>query len=110
MPDRAPTLARAGSSALVVNEHGMVKWGMAVLFVLIAIGVIALVAMAASGRLGELPEAEPDLRPEEVGGEPTFDVVVRGYRMDEVDAVIERMQHQIDELSQGPGRGADQAT
>lgn len=74
---------------------------MAVLFVLIAIGVIALVAMAASGRLGELPEAEPDLRPESGGPEPAFDVVLRGYRMDEVDAVIEQLQGRIDELTAG---------
>jgi len=88
---------------------------MAVLFVLIAIGVIAMVAMAAAGRLGELPEAEQDLRPEVAGpegadGEPAFDVVVRGYRMDEVDAVIERMQGRIDELTQAHGRASDQPT
>jgi len=88
---------------------------MAILFVIVAIGVIAMVAMAASGRLGELPEAEQDLRPEVAGpegadGEPAFDVVVRGYRMDEVDAVIEQMQQRIDELSQARGRVSDQAT
>lgn len=74
---------------------------MAVLFVLIAIGVIAGVAMAASGRLGELPQVEPDLRPEVRAGQPNFDVVARGYRMDEVDATIEELQRRIDELAGG---------
>lgn len=72
---------------------------MAVLFVLIAIGVIALVAMAAVGRLGELPEVEPDLRPESIDGQPQFDVVVRGYRMDEVDEKIADLQRRVDELA-----------
>jgi hypothetical protein len=81
----------------------------AVLFVLIAIGVIAAVAMASSGRLGELPEAAQDLRPQTSGSEPAFDVVLRGYRMDEVDATIEQLQQRIDELTAGeprlPGSG-----
>ena len=71
------------------------------LFVLAAILVIAAGSLAAMGRLGELPEAEPDLRPDIVDGEPSFDVVVRGYRMDEVDARIASMQEEIDRLS-GP--------
>jgi TolA-binding protein len=69
------------------------------LFVLAAILVIAGGSMAAMGRLGQLPDAEPDLRPEEKDGEPAFDVVVRGYRMDEVDAQIASMQGEIDRLS-----------
>ena len=71
------------------------------LFVLIAIAVIAAVAMVASGRWGQLPEASMDLRPETPDGRPTFDVVLRGYRMDEVDAELERLQRRIDELSAG---------
>jgi len=81
----------------------------AILFVLIAIGVIALVAMAASGRLGELPEAEPDHRPERADQDPSFDVVLRGYRMDEVDVTIERLQRRIDDLSAGSGSQSDTA-
>ena len=69
------------------------------LFVLLAIAVIAGGTLAAMGRLGELPPAEPDLRPEIRDGEPAFDVVVRGYRMDEVDARIASMQDEIDRLS-----------
>ncbi len=74
---------------------------MAVIFVLLAIAVIVLVAMAASGRLGGLPPASMDLRPQAQGDVPAFDVVLRGYRMDEVDATIERLQARIEELS-GP--------
>ena len=69
------------------------------LFVIVAILVIAAGAMAAMGRLGQLPDVEPDLRPDERNGEPAFDVVVRGYRMDEVDARISAMQEEIDRLS-----------
>lgn len=57
---------------------------MMLLFVLVAIAVIAGIALAATGRLGELPEAPADRKPQELG----FDVVLRGYRMDEVDAEI----------------------
>ncbi|MFM8155348.1 MAG: DivIVA domain-containing protein [Actinomycetes bacterium] len=57
---------------------------MMLLFVLVAIAVIAGIALASVGRLGELPEAPVDRRPAEVG----FDVVLRGYRMDEVDAEL----------------------
>jgi len=77
----------------------------AVVFVLLAIAVIAAVAMVASGRWGQLPEAEMDLRPEVAEGKPAFDVVLRGYRMDEVDAELERMQRRIDELSGRPESG-----
>lgn len=69
------------------------------LFVIVAILVIAGGALAATGRLGQLPDVEPDLRPDERDGEPAFDVVVRGYRMDEVDARLSAMQEEIDRLS-----------
>jgi DivIVA domain-containing protein len=32
-----------------------------------------------------------------LNGDPTFDVVVRGYRMDEVDAVIEDLKRRLNE-------------
>jgi hypothetical protein len=67
---------------------------MTILFVLLAMAAIASVGLAAAGRLGALPEAQPDHRP---AGDPTFDVVLRGYRMVEVDAVIEDLQRQLDE-------------
>ena len=67
-----------------------------VLFVLVAIGVIALIGVVAAGRLGALPPAPVDRRPDDAT--PPFDVVLRGYRMDEVDAVIADMQAEIDVL------------
>ena len=57
---------------------------MMLVFVLVAIVVIACIALASVGRLGELPEAPVDRKPAEAG----FDVVLRGYRMDEVDAEL----------------------
>jgi TolA-binding protein len=68
------------------------------LFVVLAIAVLALVFLVVLGPLGELPPAEPDRRPDTRDGEPSFDVVVRGYRMDEVDQQIAELQGQIAEL------------
>ena len=70
---------------------------MTILFVLVAMAAIAGVGLAAAGRLGTLPDAEPDRRPEGPATNPNFDVVLRGYRMDEVDAVIEDLQRQLGE-------------
>ena len=72
---------------------------MSILFVLIAMAAIAGVGLAAAGRLGNLPEAVPDRRPEGPAGDPSFDVVLRGYRMDEVDAVIAELQRQLGQTS-----------
>ena len=72
------------------------------MFVIVAILVIGGAALLAVGRFGDLPEAEADLRPDIRDGEPSFDVVVRGYRMDEVDAQIASMQEEIDRLRGGP--------
>jgi TolA-binding protein len=72
------------------------------LFVIVAVLVVGAAVLAASGRLSELPEAEPDLRPDTRDGEPVFDVVARGYRMDEVDAQLASMQDEIDRLRKGP--------
>ncbi|CAB4960949.1 MAG: DivIVA domain-containing protein [Actinobacteria bacterium] len=72
---------------------------MSILFVLVAMAVIAGVGLAAAGRLGTLPEAVPDRRPEGPASDPSFDVVLRGYRMDEVDAVIEELQRQLGQTS-----------
>ena len=74
---------------------------MVVLFVLIAIGVIAAIGMVAAGRLGSLPTAPADRRPGTRDGEPEFDVVLRGYRMDEVDAVVADLRAQVEALRDG---------
>ena len=76
------------------------------LFVIVAILVVGAGFLLVLGLLGDLPEAEQDLRPDVRDGEPSFDVVVRGYRMDEVDAQIAELQAQIDRLSEGAPGGA----
>lgn len=71
------------------------------LFVVLAVFVLAGAFLAMLGLLGDLPPVDPDLRPDRIDGQPEFDVVVRGYRMDEVDQELARMQAEIDRL-QGP--------
>ena len=68
------------------------------LFVVVAVIVLAGVFLATLGLLGDLPPADPDCRPNRIDGEQEFDVVVRGYRMDEVDQELARMQQEIDRL------------
>ncbi len=70
---------------------------MMLVFVLVAIAVIACIALASVGRLGELPEAPVDRKPAEVG----FDVVARGYRMDEVDDELARLRARLATLEKG---------
>jgi DivIVA domain-containing protein len=65
---------------------------MSILFAVIAILVIAGAVAYAMGRGSGLAAAEPDRRPQDVGDSTTFDVVLRGYRMDEVDARIEQLE------------------
>lgn len=74
---------------------------------LAAIAVIAAVALLAVGRLGELPEVEPDRAPlalpedRPLGRDDVdavrFAVGVRGYRMDEVDEVLDRLAAEVDQ-------------
>jgi uncharacterized small protein (DUF1192 family) len=68
------------------------------LFVVLAIAILALIFLVVLGPLGELPPVEPDARPDEIDGEPAFDVVLRGYRMDEVDERIAALQGELDSL------------
>jgi DivIVA domain-containing protein len=86
----------------------VVTWFFAVLVVL-AMGGVAVVA---SGRGGSLPEAyddRPDVRVPATGpltGDDVrgvrFSLGLRGYRMSEVDALLERLAVQLDER---PGNG-----
>ncbi len=80
---------------------------MTLAFVLAGIAVITVVALLAVGRLGELPETEPDRAPvalpddrplqrEDVDS-VRFAVGVRGYRMDEVDDVLDRLSVEVAE-------------
>jgi hypothetical protein len=71
------------------------------LFVILAIGVIAAVAVLVTGRYSPNVgvSTSGDYRPDVPGSSqaPQFDVVVRGYRMDEVDAKIAELESKIQE-------------
>lgn len=66
--------------------------------------IIGLAVMAASGRFGEVPAVvddrpapdlpDGDLGPEDVRG-ARFAVVLRGYSMSQVDAMLERLAAQM---------------
>ena len=76
---------------------------MSLVFAIVGIVVVAGAFWIAAGRLNaDLPDATHDLRPDRRAGEPSFDVVVRGYRMDEVDATIADLQAQIERLKGSP--------
>lgn len=68
------------------------------IFVVLAVVVIAGAFLASLGLLGELPPPDQDLRPDQIDGETDFDVVVRGYRMDEVDQELARLNTEIARL------------
>lgn len=80
---------------------------MTILFVVLGVAVVAAIALLAVGRLGELPEVEPDRPPtllpdtRLVASEDLdslrFAVGLRGYRMDEVDDVLDRLAADIAE-------------
>ena len=72
---------------------------------MIAVGVLGLAAVAASGRLGELPGTVTDTpRPHVPTGVLSgddlrglrFAVVPRGYSMDQVDELLDRLARQLD--------------
>ena len=80
---------------------------MTLAFVLAGLAVITVVALLAVGRLGELPETEPDRAPLVLPADRPlvrddvdsvrFAVGVRGYRMDEVDDVLDRLAVEVSE-------------
>ncbi|MDD2817850.1 MAG: DivIVA domain-containing protein [Candidatus Nanopelagicales bacterium] len=63
---------------------------MTVMFIVIALITLALLLTV--GKRDGVSDAVPDLRPEIDPQHPRFDVVFRGYRMDEVDAVIDALR------------------
>lgn len=78
---------------------------MGLLFVVVGILIVAGAFWIAAGRLSaDLPDATHDLRPDERAGDPSFDVVIRGYRMDEVDATVADLQAEIERLKGTPTR------
>jgi DivIVA domain-containing protein len=74
-------------------------------FVLAGVAVVTVVALLAVGRLGELPDVDPDrpptAMPEDRPVESAdvdavrFTVGMRGYRMDEVDEVLDRLAAEV---------------
>ena len=76
---------------------------MSLVFAIVGIVVVAGAFWIAAGRLNaDLSDAIHDLRPDQRAGEPSFDVVMRGYRMDEVDATIADLEAQIEQLKGTP--------
>ena len=80
---------------------------MTIVFLVLGVVVIAAVALLAVGRLGELPDAEPDRSPVLLPDDRLvesrdvddvrFAVGMRGYRMDEVDDVLDRLSVEVAE-------------
>jgi DivIVA domain-containing protein len=72
----------------------------------LAIGVVGLAAAASTGRFGEMPDVVDDrVHPQVPDSGPLtgkdlrdiqFAVVPRGYSMEQVDALLERVATQID--------------
>ncbi|MGH8969064.1 MAG: DivIVA domain-containing protein [Actinomycetes bacterium] len=97
---------------------------MSIVLLLVVLAVIAVIAVAAAGRWGSMPDAEPDRSPRgqlppgdvtraEVDG-LRFSLGFRGYRMDEVDEVLDRLTDQLErrdariaELEARPPAGDD---
>ncbi len=78
---------------------------MTFLFMLAGIVLITVVALLAVGRLGELPGTTPDRAPLALPedrplakadvDDVRFAVGLRGYRMDEVDEVLDRLADEV---------------
>ena len=78
---------------------------MSIVLLLAVLGVLGAVAVVAAGRGTAMPDVDPDraplgvLPPDEVG--PTeverlrFSLAFRGYRMDEVDDVLDRLAAEL---------------
>lgn len=71
-----------------------------------AVAILGLAAVAASGRLGELPATVTDTpRPHIPSGQLSgddlrglrFAVVTRGYSMQQVDELLDRVSRQLDD-------------
>lgn len=75
-------------------------------FALLVVAVLGATAVVATGRGGDLRDAEDDRPrpalppPGPVTGEALrgvrFTTAVRGYRMDEVDALLDRLAHDLE--------------
>jgi DivIVA domain-containing protein len=89
-----------------------------VLGIVVVVGAVTVVGVGAGGSLGEVYEDRPD-RTVPVGRplaaddlrDVTFSTAVRGYRMDEVDALLERIRADLlaREARAQPANGATAA-
>lgn len=80
---------------------------MTFVFMLAAIVVITVIALLAVGKLGELPDTTSDRAPLALPDDRVltnadvdsvrFNVGARGYRMDEVDVVLDRLSAEVSE-------------
>ena len=77
------------------------------MLLLVVLAVIGGIAVVATGRWGGLPDVEPERSPRGVlpadgeVGRPAvdglrFSLALRGYRMDEVDDVLDRLVDELD--------------
>lgn len=76
---------------------------MAIVFLLVAVAVIVVAALMVTGRWspalgGEETDGSDDRGPGAVDGVERFDVVLRGYRMDQVDETIEALRARVRHL------------
>ena len=72
---------------------------MSVVLSLLGAAVVAAIAWFVVGKFEVwLPDAGSDLKPDTRDDDPAFDVVLRGYRMDEVDSTIAQLQAEIESL------------
>jgi DivIVA domain-containing protein len=88
-------------------------WILAILIVL-ALGGVAVVAAGKGTPMAEAYDDRPDaLVPADrplVGADlrrVRFSLAVRGYRMSEVDALLDRLAQQLEEAGDGPSERAD---
>ncbi len=95
-----PDGARREVRARGPTHHGTILLVVTIVLGLVGIGVVVAVALLAVGRLGELPPPPSRLAPLDVPAGPLrardvddvrFAVGVRGYRMDEVDEVLDKL-------------------
>ena len=90
-------------------------WFFAILIVL-ALGGVALIAAGRGAPLAEVYDDRPDATVPEAGPlraedlrRVRFSLAFRGYRMSEVDALLDRLAKELEAAPEEPGRGEETA-
>lgn len=90
-------------------------WFFAILIVL-ALGGVALIAAGRGAPLAEVYDDRPDATVPEAGPlraedlrRVRFSLALRGYRMSEVDALLDRLAKELEAAPGEPGRGEETA-